>query len=179
MEVLEDYVSSGEKKADEIEGDWQNFDYDNYTVLVHALKSSSRLVGAMELSEAAKELEALGNQAKESENAGVVDEQAVSEINEKTPKLLKDYRGLLADLSELFGKEDDLDKPEIDEASFKDGIATIREFAQAFDFDSADSVMKMLESYRIPEGYKEKFKEIKDALAAVDQQLLIDKIDEV
>ncbi len=36
-------------------------DYENYTIKVHALKSSARLVGADGLSEAARHLEACGN----------------------------------------------------------------------------------------------------------------------
>ncbi len=172
IEVLKEYIGSAEKKANDIEGFWQSADYNNYTVLVHALKSSSRLIGANELSEAAKELEALGNEAETGSD------EAIISINEKTPDLLKNYRDLYeAHLFVADGEEDDSDKPEIDLESLKDGINTIYEFAQAFDFDSADSVMKMLEMYQMPEAYKTGIKEIKEALAAVDQQLLIEKIE--
>ena len=38
-------------------------DYDNYTILVHALKSSAKIVGATELSNAAGRLEEYGDAA--------------------------------------------------------------------------------------------------------------------
>ena len=50
-----------EKNADELEKLLQEGDYENYTIKVHALKSSARLIGAEELSETARKLEAYGN----------------------------------------------------------------------------------------------------------------------
>nr|MCR5546656.1 response regulator [Lachnospiraceae bacterium] len=173
VEVLKEYVGSAEKKAGDIESFWQNLDYENYTVLVHALKSSSRLIGAGSLSEDAKELETLGNEAA----AG--NEDAKRSINEKTPALLEAYRSLYQSLSFVLGNDSEEDKPKIDLDGFKDGMNTIKEFVEAFDFDSADSVVKMLDMYQIPKEYKEGFAKVKEALSAVDQQLLIEKIREM
>lgn len=175
LEVLKDYASVAEKKADDIEHCWQVLDYDTYTVLVHALKSSSRLIGEEALSDEARELEELGNKAL----AG--DEDAKIVINEKTPKVLSHYRKLKDDLSLLLQWDDltESEKEEIDAYGLKDGLETIKEFAVAYDFDSADSVMKMLDNYRIPEQYRKGLSAVKDALKAVDRQLLIEKIEEM
>ena len=71
-------------------GDWRNF-----TVLVHALKSSARLIGAMNLSEKSLELEKLGNEA---ESAS---ESAIQKINSLLPETLSLYRSYQEKLAPL------------------------------------------------------------------------------
>ena len=61
MMALEMYLDSAEKKAAEIEEYWAAKDIKNTTIKVHALKSASRAIGAMELSEFAARLEKAGN----------------------------------------------------------------------------------------------------------------------
>ena len=61
LKATKTFISLANKNADDIHfnlacGDWQN-----YTILVHALKSASRIVGLKELSKNAEELEKLGN----------------------------------------------------------------------------------------------------------------------
>ena len=58
------FAESAKEKAAEIERYFEAEDWENYTIKVHALKSSARLIGAMNLSDRAKDLEACGNTAK-------------------------------------------------------------------------------------------------------------------
>ncbi len=58
--LLEVYHNSITPNYEEINGFYENEDWKNYTVKVHALKSSSLLIGAVELSDEAKELEMAG-----------------------------------------------------------------------------------------------------------------------
>ncbi len=58
--LLEVYYNSITPNHDEICSYYDNEDWKNYTVKVHALKSSSLLIGAVTLSEEAKELEMAG-----------------------------------------------------------------------------------------------------------------------
>ena len=53
----------------------------------------------------------------------------------------------------------------------------MREFAEAFDFDSADDIMTMLSDYRIPEEYEQGMQEVVQALAQVDQAALLTAIE--
>ena len=62
--ALKLFAESAMDKADEFERYLREEDWENYTIKVHALKSSARLIGALPLSEAAKQQEALGNAAK-------------------------------------------------------------------------------------------------------------------
>lgn len=58
--ILKTYVVNGKKKAIQISDLFKNEDWGNYTIEVHALKSSSLTIGAQELSEKAKALELSG-----------------------------------------------------------------------------------------------------------------------
>ena len=60
MKTLEIFYKNIEKNASEIERMLEEGDIENYTIKVHALKSSARLIGATSLSEDARRLEEYG-----------------------------------------------------------------------------------------------------------------------
>ena len=86
-------------------------------------------------------------------------DEAISEIREKTPKLLADYRALAEALKPLLGigTEAEEEKPEIDPEELRELYEGILEFAEGYDIDSIDSLMKQVSGYRIPEEEKERF----------------------
>ena len=57
IDVVSAYYKTGLHKIQEIEDSYQKKDWENYTILVHAVKSTSLGIGAEELSEMAKALE--------------------------------------------------------------------------------------------------------------------------
>ena len=67
---LKEFYEEITETADAIENFLKAEDYDNYTIKVHALKSSARIIGASDLSEKARILEEMGNRilAKEYES---------------------------------------------------------------------------------------------------------------
>ncbi len=168
MSVLSDYLEAVPEKTADIRRFWEAGDYKNYTILVHAMKSSSRLIGAMQLSEDAAYLEACGDRAQQG------DLEAVHEIRERTPALLKLYRSYYDKLTPLISNEADADmRPEIDPGQLEEALSAIREFVDAFDFDSADGVMEMLGDYRMPDDFTDQFAEIRRALSTVDRERLL------
>ncbi len=98
-EAVKDFCPAIAENARKIETFAAEGNWNDYTILVHALKSSARLIGAGELSEAAKQLEAAGNAAR----AG--DAGAMESIRKDTPALLADYRAYEARLRPLCGLE--------------------------------------------------------------------------
>ena len=62
--TLRQFLEDALSKAEEIERYYKEEDWENYTILVHALKSSARMIGAGSLSEAAAYLEQCGNAAR-------------------------------------------------------------------------------------------------------------------
>ncbi len=57
-ELLEEYVSSSDKKSTDLEGFFAAGDMKEYKTLVHSMKSSSKTIGKLDLFEAARDLEA-------------------------------------------------------------------------------------------------------------------------
>ena len=64
-ELLADYAGSLDNKIKEIQGYFEDRDYKNYEIRVHGVKSTSKLIGAMSLSEIAKKLEDAAKEKKE------------------------------------------------------------------------------------------------------------------
>ncbi len=57
LEMLSDYGNDHDQKAADLEGFYKEENWKDYKILVHAIKSGSKTVGIMELSEKAKDLE--------------------------------------------------------------------------------------------------------------------------
>ena len=83
LEVLRDFMEAGEEKRSNIGSLYGEESWKDYETAVHALKSSAKTIGAMELSEEARDME---NAAK------TVD---IEYIHDNHEKLMKDYAALL------------------------------------------------------------------------------------
>jgi len=149
------FYNSIDMKADEIEEYYKNKDYENYTIKVHALKSSGNLIGAEKLRADAKALEDAGN-AKD-----------YDKINNETEPLLEYFRGFKKKLSFLGGGEED-SKPQADEKAIKDAYAALSEFTEAMDFDLANMVVESMKEWKLPDEDKAKFDEIEKKLSNLD-----------
>ncbi len=159
-DVMRDFWLAIDDRASHIERYEMEKNIKDYTIYVHGLKSSAKAIGALDLSEKAEYLEACGN-------GGDIDE-----IEMLTPGLLTLYRSYSKKLEALFA-EDDNGKPAISPEELEGAFASIKEFVSASYFDSADDIVSMLEGYRIPADYKNKFLEVKRLLAAVDRDGLL------
>ena len=165
-EILEATLKEFYKNIDKNSAKIQEFvdegDYRNYTILVHALKSSARLIGAAKLSDDAKYLEKCG------------DDENVAEIIEKTPALLELYRTYKDNLAPLCAEnEDDSNKEEMTLEQYAEAVSNIKECIEAFDFDTADQIVEMAKEYKIPEEKKAHFKELAEAISAVDRDKIL------
>ena len=94
-DVLKQYAESGPDTLDTIMHCMKKGDWKNYTVKVHALKSSSRLAGLDALGEAAARLEAEGHIILDSQPGSPHYEEAMAEIQSQTPVLMEDYKKLI------------------------------------------------------------------------------------
>ena len=131
---------------------------------MHALKSSSRLIGALELSELAAHLEKCG------------DEGDTESIEKETPILLEKYRAYREILSPLYERTDEskADAPLISEDALSEAYMGIKEAAQAFDFDTADEIVLMLKDYSFPEDEKEQFEKVCNLVTSLDRDALLE-----
>ena len=186
IDVIKGYVAEIDDGADEIEKELAGLEIKNYTVHVHALKSSSRLIGAKELSEMALDMENTGNAYQKAIADGDVDGAgvALSKMEEKTPELLELYRSYKEKLSPVVSTdasegEGDESLPEIEESELKEMLMGIREFAEAFDMDTVDSVMNQIEGYKVPDDKKDMIASLKKAVRDVDRDAILDLLKEI
>ncbi|WP_051656713.1 hybrid sensor histidine kinase/response regulator [Butyrivibrio sp. AE3004] len=110
-----------------------------YTIKVHALKSSARIIGAKKLSELAADLENAGNK------------QDLQYIDEYTGILLSEYMAYKEKLSLLKGKPLSKDKKgEIPEDMLKDAYEALTDLVPQMDYDGVEMVLDSLEEYDLP-----------------------------
>ena len=169
--VLKIFYDSMDDKAKEIEDYYSAEDWKNYTIKVHALKSSSKLIGAMETAEKAQLLE----------NAGK--EEDFDYIKENHAPFMEEYMRYKTVLNGVFGedkkeKDGDKGKPVADEYLMESIYEGMRDAAEAMDYDALESIMKEIEGYAIPESDKEKFQKLCDMAGQFNYDGIISLIDE-
>lgn len=165
-EAFKDFSASIAEKSAQIAGFAAAQDWKNYTVLVHALKSSARLIGALGLSADAKYLEACG------------DRGDAAEIEAKTPALLELYRSYQTILLPVTGvPADRAEKTPITQQVWDEAVAALREVVGTFDFTMADAIVEQIDGYQLSEPYAARWKAIKTAVANVDQAAVMQALD--
>ena len=131
-EILELYSKKGEEKRVHIEELFEQKDWKNYIIEVHALKSTSMSIGAIKLSELAKELEMAGKA------------ERYNVIEKKNKTLLELYGEVINIVGEYLGDSEGNDVvweetrkfTEITLAEAKKYIAKAREACRNFDSDA-------------------------------------------
>lgn len=152
--LLADFYHLIDMKSEKIEKCLADGLVRDYTIEVHALKNTARLIGALELSEEFKELEKLGNA------------EDVTALEEKTPAVLAHYRSYKPILKP-YASASQQDKSA---ASNEEIIAALKQIASAidaFDLDGADEGMKQLEGYALPEQLEEQMDRLRALVADV------------
>ena len=165
--ALKMFVDTLDENAATIEKAFGEEDIKFYTVKVHALKSSARIVGATSLSNLAKQLEDAGKTG---------DIEFIQNNNEK---LLKDYRIFKEKLANLVEVEDDSNKELIPEEELQGAYEALKELAPQMDYDSIEMVLEQVREYRLPQEDGALVTEIEKALKTFDwdkmEDLLKDK----
>lgn len=154
--VLTEYYNSIEKKAKIILEHKAAEHWRNYTVEVHALKSSSRQVGADHIADVAAEMEKAGNEGN------------ISLINEKTDGLIEEYLQLHETLKKYFT---DVSDDEIRTAEFEDIVSMLDQMHEALDnFDTLqiDEVIDEMSKFQYLDKNAEFFEHLKSAAADSD-----------
>ena len=95
LEMLGVYVNSAEEKAAGIEESLSKNDLETYALTVHSLKSTSKAIGAEELSARAAALEAAARENK------------TDVLEEDTPAFLSDYKDLKEQISHALEEPSD------------------------------------------------------------------------
>lgn len=133
FDILKTYYRTLNLKATEIRQTYEMMDISNYTIYVHALKSSSRAVGAYILGDMAYELELAGK-------AGDTDT-----IRQKTGILLEYIDTLYNNLSPAFETDDYADNITEEELTYV--LTELKEYLNNNDIIMVNNSIEELESY--------------------------------
>jgi CheY-like chemotaxis protein len=165
-DVVIQFRESIEDKVHEIMLSLDTQDYRTYTVLVHALKSSARLVGALELSEMAKSLEEAGDKG---------NYMYIRLMNNEMTTMYLAYIDRLKPLVDIFSEADEpVDaKEHISDEELDEIWAAIKEMVEAFDYESACDAYDVLKGYILPEAYEERMPDLYKALREVDREKIL------
>lgn len=137
LQLLADFYKLIDQKSTKIEKCLADGMIRDYTIEVHALKSTARMIGAMELSEKFYRLEQLGN-ASEAEI-----------LKEKTPEVLALYRSYKTIL-EPFGRNNQ-NKQAVSCDKMIETLQQLKEAIDCFDLDGADEAMRQINGFEFPE----------------------------
>lgn len=148
-EICKNFYDTANDRIKQIKTCFEKGNIADYTIQVHALKSSARLVGAGELSEKAFELETAGRNSD------------TDLIAEKTPEILKEYGDIEAALSKVFGDMEKDVKPLIDTDELNHRLTELSELLETFDFDTAKELFGTLSEYSMPEKFEDTYKLLK------------------
>lgn len=164
MKTIRIFYHTIDSKADKIEQCLKEGLISDYVVEVHALKSSALLIGAVPLSEAAKELEGYGKQGK------------TELLEEKTPDLLAMYRDFKDILKPCADKEEAA-RQEASNGEWCQALQQIHQCIEQFDLDGVDQIMEQLEEYQVPECIRESMDQLRVYVADVSLEEIMELTD--
>ncbi len=126
----------------------------DYTIEVHALKNTARMIGALELSELFYKMEQCGN---------AEDIETIARENPAVMELYRSYKPIL----EPYGKANEQEKKEVPRAKIIEALDRINAAMDSFDLDGADAALSELEEYRLPEALGPYMEELRAFVADV------------
>lgn len=156
--VLKVYYHSIDKKAKLIKELEEAENWTEYTIEVHALKNSSKQIGAMVLSERAAAMEKAGNAR-----------DALS-IHRHTDKMLEQYMGYRSILEPFCADsaKGDAEKEKVPAEAVQNCFGRMRGAVDDLDMDGMEEVIQEMDQYRYEGWQKEMFARLKEAVEEID-----------
>ncbi|MBO5165601.1 MAG: response regulator [Lachnospiraceae bacterium] len=133
----------------------------DYTIEVHALKNTARMIGAMQLSQEFLRLEELGN-AEDRET-----------LLKETPDVLAHYRKY-KEILKPYGDSKEKDKKEVSKQEIILYLKRIHDKIEGFDLDAADVAMDKLEECKLPSSCQKHMEELRVYMADVAMEEILD-----
>lgn len=162
--LLGDFYKLIDMKSTKIEKCLNDGMYHDFTIEVHALKNTARMIGALELSEKFKKLEELGH------------EEKADEIMKLVPEVLEQFKSYKAILLPYANSNVD-NKEEVPKETILEALNDIRDGIDTFDLDKADEAMSRLEGYKLSEGAEPLLENLRAYIADVAMEEVMQTVD--
>jgi len=157
--VLREYVRLIPKKAGLLEQYLEAEDWKSYTIETHALKSSSRQIGAMALSDLAAQMEHAGNN------------NNIEFIRLHHRELLEKYRAYEAILSKYFeAPKEEKPKAVYNAEKVSEYLNNMQDAVDNLDMDEMDKVIGLMEQVLLDKMEAQCFVKMKDAVEELDAE---------
>ena len=166
FDVCKLFYQSEEEKSALIKKYYEEKDFDNLRIQIHALKSSAKLIGANPLSSSALELEI------------ACKDNDVNKIQNKIDDLLSDYHSISLDIKKIFNKDNDGEKEELNYTQFRKRLGELKELILAEDYDSCRYAFSTLADFENIEDCKDKYRCINKLLDENKYDDVIKEIDQ-
>ncbi len=166
LELLSDYYLLIDTKTNKIKRCIEDNLIKDYTIEVHALKNTSRLIGALELAKNFEYLEHLGNQG------------YIEDIKAETNAVLEKYNSY-KDILRGYGNRDKKDKKQISNEAIIRCLENMHKAVEEFDMDTCDNQMEILETYVLPDDCKESMEKLRVYMADVAMEEILSTTNEM
>ena len=154
LSLLGDFYKLIDLKATKLEKCVADGMLRDYTIEVHALKNTARMIGAMQLSADFFRMEQYGNEGNR------------EAIEQETPAVLKLYRSY-GPILKPFGERENQAKKAVEVSELIQILQSLEEAMDGFDLDGADAAMARLEECQIPEAYSARVEQLRAYVADV------------
>lgn len=156
-QIIQIFYNTIDSKSKKIEQCLKEQLIKDYTIEVHALKSSALLIGAPGLSEAAKELEMYGNA------------QNLAALEEKTGPMLAMYRSLKS-LLRPYVEDNESSKKEVSSDDWITVLEQMHQCVEQFDMDGVDHAMETMDTFQTPDKLKDLMEQLRVCVADVEME---------
>ena len=157
IELLGDVYEIIDEKIDLIKSYLKADEIKNFTTQVHALKTTCRMIGAMDLAEDFYTLEKLGK------------ENNLEQIEKFTPDVLDTFKALKPYL-EPYSKKDDAPKADYDKDVVVSALNELTSAIDAFDLNASEEIMKKLSSMSYSGDLADKMQALNKLVSNLDYE---------
>ena len=158
VNAVKKYAATIEEKASELQVLFESGDIRNYGTKVHALKSTSRLIGASEVSSQAAYLESCADKG---------DRAEIQAHHKPLLDLFLSFRQKLAPVVADDGGEAK-EKKKISDEELAQKLRTLADCADSFDLDGLDALIAELADYELSTDFVQAFAKIRTCVENVD-----------
>ena len=162
LPILNIFYETADEKIEELNRCISESDFVNYTIKVHAFKSSLRIIGAYGLSEKAQRLEGAGM---------AEDYDYIHEHHEGFIKKCKNLRDLVAQVCDT--KDSDKHVVVAQPWLVQEAYNQIKEAAEYMDYSSIEMIFDGMKGYVVPKEDAELFEKIEAAFRALDYDTIL------
>ena len=163
LSMLEIFNSYADENLEELIRFYSEEDFENYTIKIHALKSSSKIIGAM----------GLANDAQNLENAGK--DKDYDKIREGHGDYVEKFKRLAEILKDFLNNPKESQDSGVIAESWLVGeaFAQIRESAKTMDQTTIENIYSDMSGYIIPEDTNALWNQVKEAFESKDYDKIV------